>query len=129
MITLISIYFGGVLTIFMAIFHTQFYKLFKWDAEYRNITAINKKIFYTIHLALLLLFFGLGFLTLIYAQELSRCEGISLGINVLISIFWLWRTTWQVTYFKGKIMHYLLIVYFFLLFIAYLIPVALKIIW
>jgi hypothetical protein len=128
MISLISIYCGGVLTIFMAIFHTQFYKLFKWDAEYRNITAINKKIFFTIHIALLLFFFGFGFLTLFYAQELSRCVGISFGINLIISIFWLWRAIWQIIYFKGKIMHYVLIAYFFLLFVTYLIPLTLKLV-
>ena len=128
MTSLISIYSGGVLTIFMAIFHTQFYKLFKWDIDYKSITAINKKIFYTIHLALLLLFFGLGFLTVFYAQELSLCVGISFGINLIISIFWLWRAIWQIIYFTGKIMHYVLIAYFFLLFIAYLIPIVLKLV-
>jgi len=128
MTSLISIYSGGVLTIFMAIFHTQFYKLFKWDTDYKNITAINKKIFYTIHLALLLLFFGLGFLTVFYAQELSLCVGISFGINLIISIFWLWRAIWQIIYFNGKIMHYVLIGFFFLLFLTYLIPLVIKLV-
>jgi len=123
MISLTSIYFGGVLTLLMAIFHTRFYKLFKWKAEYRNITDLNKKVFYTIHLALLLLFFAIGILSLIYAHELSRCIGISFGINLLISIFWLWRTIWQIVYFKGKTMHYVLIGYFLILFVSYLIPV------
>lgn len=126
MLSLISIYLGGVLTILMAIFHSRFFKLFKWDIEYRNITAVNKKIFYTIHLALLFLFFGIGLLTLIYARILSECTGISFGINLIISIFWLWRAVWQIFYFKGKTLHYVLIIYFFLLFAAYLIPVLIK---
>jgi hypothetical protein len=127
MVSLTSIYFGGILTLLMAIFHTQFYRLFKWDVEYRNISAINKKIFFTIHLALLLLFFGLGFLTIIYAHELSRCEGISLGINIIISMFWLWRSIWQIIYFKGKALHFVLIGYFTLLFVTYLVPLIVKI--
>lgn len=129
MVSLTSIYFGGVLTLLMAVFHTRFYKLFKWKPEFRNVTQLNRKVFYTIHLALTLLFFGFGFLTLIYAQELSKCVGISLGINLLISILWIWRTIWQVIYFKGKTMHYVLIACFFLLFVSYLIPVMVKLLW
>ncbi|MCK4662216.1 MAG: hypothetical protein KAT68_05085 [Bacteroidales bacterium] len=128
MISLISIYAGGILTLLMAIFHTRFYKLFKWKAEYSHVTEINKKIFYTIHLALLLVFFIFGFLSLIYAQELSKSTGISFGINLMISIFWFWRTIWQLLYFKGKIMHYVLIIIFSLLCMSYLIPVISKLI-
>jgi len=124
--SLASIYIGGILTLLMAIFHTQFYKLFKWKAEYNLLAKNNKKIFHTIHLALLLLFFLFGFLSLIFAQELSECIGISFGLNLMISIFWLWRTVWQIYYFKGKIIHYLLIFIFSLLFITYLIPIILK---
>lgn len=126
--SLTSICFGGVLTLLMAIFHTRFYRLFKWKAEYKKLTELNKKIFYSIHLALFLLFFFFGFLTLIYAQELSKCVGICFGINLLFSIFWLWRTIWQVIYFKGKIMHYVFILHFFLLSVTYLIPVILQLV-
>jgi hypothetical protein len=129
MTSLISIYLGGALTLGMALFHTQFHKLFQWDADYKKITPINKKVFHTLHLALLLLFFGLGFLTLFYAHELSSCIGLSFGINVIISAFWLWRAIWQIIYFNGKVMmHYVLTGYFFLLFIAYLIPLVMKLV-
>ena len=126
MISLTSIYAGGILTLLMAIFHTQFFKIFKWKAEYRNVTELNKKIFYTIHLALLLMFFIIGILSLFYAQELSKCIGISFGLNLMISFFWFWRTIWQILYFKGKLMHYVLIIIFSLLCMTYLIPIILQ---
>ncbi len=126
--SLISIYVGGILTILMAIFHMRFHKLFRWKAEYKRISEMNRKIFHTIHLALLLLFFVIGLLSLVYAQELSECKGISFGLILMISVFWFWRTVWQIYYFKGKIMHYVLIVVFFLLFITYLTPVILSLI-
>jgi hypothetical protein len=126
MASLISIYVGGILTILMAVFHTLFHRLFKWEAENRKLTVVNQKIFFTIHLALLLFFFGTGIFTLFYARELSRSAGICFGINLIISLFWLWRTIWQIIYFKGKAMHYVLIVYFFLLFTTYFIPLILK---
>ncbi len=129
---LISIYCGGALSLIMGVFHTRFYKLFKWKKEYERITAANKRIFHTIHLALLLLFFGIAALSLFYAKELSLGIGVSFGMNLLCAIFWLWRAIWQIVYFKpdksSKLLplHYLLTGYFFLAFIAYAIPDILK---
>ena len=128
MISLISIYAGGILTLLMAIFHIRFPKLFNWKTDYGSVSEPNKKISYTIHLALLLLFFIIGLLSLIYANELSECVGISFGLNIMISVFWLWRALWQVYYFRGKTIHYVLTVVFTLLFISYLIPVIIKLI-
>ena len=128
MTSLISIYTGGILTIGMAIFHTRFYRLFRWNEEYEKLSEVNRRIFYTIHIFLLLIFLVIGILSLIYASTLSQCLGIALGFNLFISLFWLMRIVWQIIYFKGKAMHYLLIVYFFLLFASYAIPVAIKII-
>jgi hypothetical protein len=128
MTSLISIYAGGILTIMMATFHVRFPKLFKWTADYRSVSELNKKVSHTIHLALLLIFYIMGLLSLIYAKELSGCIGISFGLNLMISIFWLWRACWQIYYFKGKTMHYALIAVFSLLFITYLIPIILKLI-
>ena len=81
-LSLVSIYCGGVLSLLMGIFHTQFFKLFKWKKELEKITGTNKNIIYTIHIALLLLFFGFAVLSLLYAKELSLCTGISFGLNL-----------------------------------------------
>lgn len=123
MISLASIYTGGILTLLMAIFHIRFPKIFEWEKDYDTITVKNKKIFHTIHLALLLMFFIIGLLSLFYAQELSNCQGISFGLNILISLFWLWRTIWQLYYFKGKTMHFILVFIFSFLFLCYLTPI------
>ena len=127
MISLISIYAGGILTLFMAVFHTRFYVIFKWKEEFEKISSLNQRVFYTIHLFLTLIFIFIGILSLVYAKELSQCTGIAFGFNILIAIFWLIRTIWQVFYFKGgKLMHYALIIYFFLLYVSYSIPVVMK---
>jgi hypothetical protein len=130
MISIVSIYTGGILTLFMALFHTRFYTLFKWRQEYEKISSINRRIFYTIHLALMLLFLLIGLLTVLYARELAQCNGIALGFNVIIAIFWLWRALWQVVYFesKGRVLHFLLIVWFFILCFSYSIPVIFKLV-
>lgn len=98
-LSLISIYCGGLLTFFMGIFHTQFFKIFKWQKVFNNIPEIDKKIFYTLNIALLLLFFGIAFVSLIYAEDLSSASGPALGIILINSLFWLWRTIWQILYF------------------------------
>jgi hypothetical protein len=123
MTSLASIYIGGILTLFMAIFHIRFPLIFNWKKDYGRISEINKKIFNTIHLALLLILLIIGFLSLFYARELSECNGISFGLNLMISIFWFWRTIWQIYYFKGRTMHYILIAIFSILFITYLMPI------
>jgi hypothetical protein len=133
-LSLISIYCGGLLTFFMGIFHTQFFKIFKWEKVFNNISVIDKNIFYTLNIALLLLFFGIASVSLIYAEDLSSASGPALGIILINSLFWLWRTIWQILYFtpdkksKRLYLHYILILYFSLLFITYTLPVVLKII-
>jgi hypothetical protein len=129
-ISLICIYCGGVLSIFMGIFHTQFSRLFKWKREFEKVSDTNRKIIYTVNIALLLLFFGIAVVSLFYAKELSLCSGISFGINLMIAVFWLWRTVWQIFYFKMKKnnpLHFVLIGYFALLFLSYAFPVMLKV--
>jgi hypothetical protein len=125
----------------MAVFHTRFYKLFQWKEEFAKITPRNQRIFYTIHIALLLLFLVFALLSFIYTDELSKAEGLALGITSGYSLFWLWRAIWQIVYFrpststtadprirKSLFLHHLLTIIFLLLFIAYLIPVISKII-
>ena len=125
--SLISIYIGGVLTLFMAVVHTRYYKFFRWKAEFRKVSELNQKVFYTIHLALLLLFFVIGTLTLVYAEFLSRSEGMALGFNLLVALLWLWRAVWQVFYFKSKeLMHFLFMLHFFVTSLAYFIPFIIK---
>ncbi len=133
----ICIITGGILSLFMALFHTQFYKLFNWKKDFEKISIINRKVFYTIHLALLLLFIVFSCISLAYAHELSQCKGLACGVTLGYSLFWLWRTMWQMIYFRPPknqqggnriFMHYLLIIIFGILFVIYISPFILKII-
>ncbi len=125
--SLISIYIGGVFTLVMAVVHTRYYRLFRWRAEFRKVTELNQKVFYTIHLALLLLFFFLGIITLVYAEFLSECRGMALGFNLGMVLLWLWRAVWQVFYFRSKaLIHNLFMLHFFITGAAYLIPVLIN---
>lgn len=130
MLPIICIYVGGALTIFMALFHTGFYKKFNWNSEFRKLSLVNSRILYSIHIALLLLFFIIGILSITYAKELSQSAGISAGLNTLLFVFWLWRFIWQFVCFKRakgqKIppLSLILSVIFALLAVSYLIPLV-----
>jgi len=137
LISKICIIIGGFLSLFMALFHTQFYKLFNWQKDFEKISAINQKVFYTIHLASLLLFLVFSFLSFAFTNELSQCSGLACGVTFAYSLFWLWRTIWQMIYFRPPksqkaekmiFLHYLLIIVFAILFVVYLIPFIFKII-
>jgi len=125
MVPVISIYVGGVLTILLALFHARFYRMFNWAVDFGKIALLNRKVLYTVHLALLLLFFMVGALSLIYAGELGTSTGLAFGFNLLCSGFWIWRLVWQLYYFKRRVsvVNVLMVVWFALLGGAYLLPV------
>jgi uncharacterized membrane protein len=122
---------GGVLSLVVAWFHRGFYTLFGWRREFEKISPLNAKILYTIHLALLLLLLCFAFLSLVYWRELARAEGLAAGITVSYSLFWFWRTIWQLVYFRPPrsragtrkpVLHYVLAVLFATLCVLYLVP-------
>lgn len=128
MLPILCIYLGGILTLLIALFHTRFYKLFNWEADFEKLSPFNTMVFYSIHIALLLLFFLIGVFSLIYAKELSLSVGASAGINFVLALFWLWRFIWQIVYFKREqgqkvpLISHLLTVVFALLCISYSAP-------
>ena len=118
------IYAGGALTLLVAVFHTRFYRLFRWEKPLQTMGFPNNSIFYTIHIALLLLFFLVAFLSFRYAGELEAGTGLALGLAAGLALFWLWRAVWQITYFseaRGP-MHAGLTACFFLLAACYAVP-------
>ena len=60
MAELICIYFGGFLTLFIAFYHTQLYSKLNWSEDFEKIDKANAQVFYTINLALTLLFTAIG---------------------------------------------------------------------
>ncbi len=131
----VCIYSGGVLSAGMAVFHSRFYTRFHWKDDFKIISFRNQKILYTVHIALLLFFCLFALLSFIFAKELALSSGLALGINILYSLFWLWRTIWQVFYFRSppemavnskSAIHYIITIVFFLLFVSYFLPVFIQ---
>jgi hypothetical protein len=118
------IYAGGALTLLLALFHALFPRVFKWHTELPKLGPVNRRIFFTIHLALLLLFIALGAVSIAYAPELAACRGVSFGLVLALALFWLWRAAWQIVYFRGGWLHYAMIAWFLLLCACYAVPLA-----
>jgi len=129
----ISIYVGGALTALMAVFHTRFYAIFGWKEEFSKIHLRNRRILTSVHVALILLFVALAALSFRYSEELARAQGLALGIDVALALFWLWRTIWQMAYFDYPVeyhahtpaIHYVLVVVFAALAASYAVPAVL----
>jgi len=135
LISQICVLSGGILTLVMGVFHTQFYRIFGWRKEFEQIGLTQARIHYTIHMALLLLFFGISCLSIAHYRDLVECDDIGFTFMLILSLFWLWRTIWQVIYFhlpkdqpiqKKRRMHYTLVFIFALLTISYGLPVILS---
>jgi hypothetical protein len=123
-----SVLSGGILSLFMTIFHSRLYEMFEWKSEFDKIQIRNKRIFYSIHIALILFFLSYTLLSFFYYKEMAGCAGISFGVTLFYSLFWLWRAIWQIYYFKAKTtLHYAMLLVFSLLFISYALPVIMKI--
>jgi len=91
----------------------------------------NSHIFMTIHIGLILALFFIATISLIFAPELGRSAGLSMAFNTGLALLWLWRTVWQLWYFRGGPQNariYVLTAGFILLTASYAIPVLLKLV-
>jgi hypothetical protein len=128
----LSILAGGILSLVMVIFHMRFYVLFGWKTEFEKVHQGNTRILYTIHIALILFFVIFSILSFVYYKDLAEVTGLAFGIVLLYALFWLWRTIWQIYYFKHpkgvkkSALNYFVLLIFSLLFISYIIPVLLN---
>jgi hypothetical protein len=130
----LSIFVGGALTALMAAFHVRFYALFGWKEDFAKIHLRNRRILYSVHVALILLFVALAALSFKYSAELARAEGLALGVDVALALFWLWRTIWQLAYFDypveyhahTPVIHWVLCAVFAALAVSYALPAVLR---
>ncbi len=130
-----GIILGGVLSLVIFVFHIRFYRFFGWQKDFEKVSPVNRRVLYTIHVALYLFLVLLGVISIKYAGELSRAEGLAEGLTLGLSLFWLWRAVWQIAYFtpllkttdrSRRFVHYILTAMFVVLFIVYLLPMAAK---
>ncbi len=119
---------AGVISVVIGVGHTAFHRIFGWQRDFQKISALNVKVFTTIHIVTTLFLLAVGALTFRYAALLSQPSEVALIVCLALFLFWSWRFIWQVLYFKpSKIehdrrllpLHYVLVVLFAMLALGY----------
>jgi len=97
--TLLSI--AGYHCIAFAIFHTLFWKLFRWKADLQRLSDINRAVMQVLNLCLTFVFLFMGIAVLLYQSDFL---GTKLGTFLLVSmaIFWILRAAEQIIFFEVK---------------------------
>lgn len=129
-----SIVAGGGMTLVVGVAHLFFPRIFGWREVFARLRALDAKVFYTLHVALILLALGMAGLSLRYSHELTRGDGLGGALTAALAAFWLWRLLWQVVYMRPSrtqppprwrvIMHYGWSAMFALLTAAYSAPIV-----
>jgi hypothetical protein len=93
------IYFCGLHSLFFAIFHLLFWKIFKWEKDLKKSSAPTREIIQILNLRLIYIFLFYAFLCFFFTRELLTT---TLGQTTLVglSLFWTGRTIEQFVFWK-----------------------------
>lgn len=120
------IFIGGLYNIAFALFHSGFWKLWKWDSELNKLTFVNGGILQILNIQIIYYFIFTAVICFVFPTELLSTK---LGKCFLVGTagFWFVRTIQQFIFLwiSGFIM-YLLVITFLLGTILFLIPVFYK---
>lgn len=83
------------------VFHAFFWKLFRWKADLRALTPVNRGIMQVLNLRLIYVFAGFSGIALFLAGE-PVLNGLEKGILLFIAGFWLLRCIEQIIFFDRK---------------------------
>lgn len=120
------IFIGGLYNIAFAIFHSGFWKLWKWDSELDKLTIVNSGIMQILNIQIIYYFIFTAIICFAFPTELRSTK---LGKWFLVGTagFWFIRTIQQFTFlWINSYVTYLMIIIFLLGTILFLIPVFAK---
>ena len=129
----IALKVGGLLSLLLALGHCTFYRAFGWKAEFAKTSRLAAHVLYTIHVFLIPFFVFFAYLAFFHTAELAGGSPLGLALSTFYSAFWLARGLWQVTYLRppaeGRIekfvpLHYGLTIAFFVMSVAFALPLA-----
>ncbi len=121
----VIIFICGIHSLFFAIFHIAFWKVFKWKTELKKMNLANRAIMQILNLCLIYFFLFVAFFCFFFTKELYASN---FGKVFLcgISLFWLARAIEQLILLRvNKLFVHILTVLFVLGFIIFLLPVIL----
>jgi hypothetical protein len=95
---LVTVYVCGFVTLLIGLYHMRLHVFLNWKEKLNGMELYDQKVFYTINIALAIIFFIISILSFVYAKELSRGSGLAFGFNLSFFCFWIWRFIWGETY-------------------------------
>lgn len=97
----IIIFVGGVFNLGFAVYHTMFWRLFRWKEDLASLRRINREVMQVLNLCLTFVFLVMAYVSFFHTSELIQT---SLGKTLLIafSLFWFLRMIEQVVFFGIK---------------------------
>jgi len=95
------IFVGGVFNLGFAVYHTMFWRLFRWREDLASLRRINRSVMQVLNLCLTFVFLVMAYVSFFHTSELIQT---SLGETLLIafSLFWFLRMIEQVVFFGIK---------------------------
>lgn len=113
---------GGVYNITLVIFHLLFWRIFNWNNDLRKLSDVNRGIMKVLNLCLTFVFIIFAYISLAHSYELLYSR---LGHSMLwfMAFFWIFRSIYQLVFFKLNWISILFLLYFLLGSAIYLIPV------
>lgn len=97
----IIIFVGGVFNLGFVVYHTMFWRLFRWKEDLASLRRINREVMQVLNLCLTFVFLVMAYVSFFHTSELIQT---SLGKTLLIafSLFWFLRMIEQVVFFGIK---------------------------
>lgn len=121
-----SIFIGGIYNVVFALFHTAFWKLWKWDSELSKLDIVNSGIMQILNIQIIYYFLLTAVICFAFPTQLGTTK---LGKCFLIGTagFWFIRTIQQIIFLRlnGPVFWILVIIFLFGT-IIFLIPVFYK---
>lgn len=90
----------GIISVIIGIGLTAFHRLIGWQRDFSKISALNRKVFTTIHIATTLFLLGAGTFACRYAAMPSGATQAASVVCLTLCAFWGWRLVWQLLYFR-----------------------------
>jgi hypothetical protein len=89
---------GGFYHLAFALFHMNFWKIFRWKASLRPITPANRSVMQVMNLCLIYIFLVVSAFSFLASGRLLASPAVA----ACISGFWLFRAVLQIAFFERK---------------------------
>ena len=121
----IVVYLSGFYSLFFAVFHCGFWKMFNWNEELKKLDVLNSGVMQILNVHLIYVLLFVSFVCGVFANELRSTK---LGNAFLLgcSLFWVLRIVNQFIFYNEEPMSFGLIIFLLIGAVLFALPVFMK---